>query len=76
MPEGFISPEGHGEGDEIEVLATLKLEAGGKACLVEIDGYELAGYEEEGEDKRTYAQAAADGFDEMMSRQSKERGGY
>lgn len=72
LPEGFSVPEGHGEGDEIEVLATLRLESGGKACLKEVDGHALPGYEDESEDKRSYPQAAADAFDQMKSKQ----GGY
>jgi len=74
LPEGFSVPEGHGEGDEIEVLATIKLEAGGKACLYEIDGHAMPGYEDD-EDKRSYPQAAADEFDKMKAAQGG-GGGY
>lgn len=67
-------PEGHSEGDDIEVLATLRLEAGGRACLKEVDGHALPGYEEE--DKRSYPQAAADEFDKMKAAQSTSPGAY
>lgn len=72
LPDGFSVPEGHGIGDEIEVLATLRLEDGGRACLVEVDGKAMPGYDDASEDKRSYPQAAADEFDRMKSTQ----GGY
>ena len=58
-------PEGHSEGDEITCLATLKLEAGNKACLTHVDDQPLAGYEDDDEDdsKMTYPQAAAKAMD-------------
>jgi hypothetical protein len=77
LPEGFSVPEGHGEGDHIDVLATLELEADGRACLKEIDGHAMPGYDEDG-DKRSYPQAAADEFDKMKTAQQAQptQGGY
>lgn len=36
LPAGFSMPEGKGVGDTIQIMATLKLEEGGKACLTKL----------------------------------------
>lgn len=67
-------PEGKGEeGDEIELVDTWRVKPDGKLCLVEFDGHKMPGYdgdygeaEPDKEDKRGYADAAADAMEEDM----------
>lgn len=62
IPEGFTPPEGTAEGDTFDVGATIKMESGGKLCLVKIDGVPLPGYEEQaakGEKAKEGASSAA-----------------
>ena len=52
LPEGFSIPTGKMPGDDIEVLATLRLkENGSSACIVELDGVPMPGYDDKGDGK-------------------------
>lgn len=68
LPSGFVIGENVGEGDEMDTLATIQIKKGGKACLVALDDYRMPGYDgtkkEKSEDKRSYADAAADNMEE------------
>jgi hypothetical protein len=71
LPEGFVVPESSSKvGDEFEVLATIQVKSGGKACLVAIDGYRMPGYTDG--DDRSYEDAAA----EAMESEESTGGGY
>ena len=51
-PEGFEIPEGTKEGDTFEAMATLRLDAGGRLTLVNLEGHECGcGMGEEGEEE-------------------------
>jgi hypothetical protein len=66
LPEGVMIPENKSVGDEFEALATLKLEEDGRCCVTAIDGEPLPGYEDDKDDKRTYAQAAGDAMEKSQ----------
>lgn len=51
-PKEYTVPEGITEGDTFDVAATMKMESGGKLCLVKIDDIPMPGYEEEAEKGR------------------------
>jgi len=68
-PPGFALPEGKAVGDDIEVMASVRVKPDGRLCLVELDGNRMPGYKEGDEDEpdgKTYAQAAADRMDAEM----------
>lgn len=44
LPAGFQLPEGKGEGDDIQVLATLEIKGDGTACLVKLGDVPMDGY--------------------------------
>lgn len=46
-PKEYTVPEGIEEGDTFDVAATMKMESGGKLCLVKVDDIPMPGYEEE-----------------------------
>lgn len=64
-PKGFVLPEGKGEGDDVEVLATVRAKSDGRLCLVELDGHRMPGYRDDEDDGKTYAQASSDAMDEQ-----------
>lgn len=73
LPEGIEIPDGSVPGDEVEMLARVKLGEGGKAQLIALDGLAIKGYEngeEEGEEdeKEMEAKPAAGG--EMGKKQA------
>lgn len=41
LPEGYMPPEDSAEGEDIQVLAKIRLKGPGKACLVSLDGAEF-----------------------------------
>lgn len=49
LPDGFVSPEGKSTGDTIEIMATVRLEDGGRACLVKLANADMPGYEDKEE---------------------------
>lgn len=51
-PKEYTVPEGITEGDTFDVAATMKLESGGKLCLVKVDDIPMPGYEEEADKGR------------------------
>lgn len=63
-PDGFVAPEGKAIGDDVELLATVRLKKGGRLCLVELDGVRMPGFRDDEDDGKTYANAAGDAFDE------------
>ena len=70
-PEGFVLPEGKAVGDDVELMATVRMKPDGRLCLVEIDGVRMKGFRDDEDDGKTYAQAAADMMDEGSG-----QGGY
>lgn len=50
LPAGFSVPEGKTTGDTIEIMATLKLEDGGMACLTKLGDTPL--YDEKDEKEK------------------------
>ncbi len=62
-PEGFSLPEGKQVGDDIEVMATIRVKPDGRLCLVEIDGHRMPGYRDDEDDGKSYADASADAME-------------
>lgn len=64
-PEGFSLPEGKAVGDDIEVMATVRMKPDGSLCLVAINDSRMPGYRDDDDDGKTYAQASAEEFEPM-----------
>lgn len=45
LPDG-LDLEGKEEGEELEVVGTIKIEPDGKGCFVKVNGIELPGYKD------------------------------
>lgn len=63
-PSGWVSPEGVGENEDIELMASVRVKPGGRLCLVELDGIRMPGYRKDDDDGKTYAQASSEAYDE------------
>lgn len=72
LPEG-LDLEGKKEGEELEVVGTVKIEPDGRGCFVKINGIELPGYKdgEPDEDQDDGAERSTSRFsDAAMSDES------
>jgi len=63
-PDGWNLPEGKAVGDDIEVMATVRVKPDGRLCLVELDEHKMPGYRDDEDDGKTYAQAAGDAMEQ------------
>lgn len=70
-PEGFTLPEGKAVGDDIELMATVRVKPDGRLCLVALNDERMPGFRDDEDDGKSYADASADVMDEGMM-----EGGY
>lgn len=45
LPSGFAIPEGKQVGSRVKVMAEIELKPNGRACLAELDGVAMPGYQ-------------------------------
>ena len=69
-PEGFVLPEGKAVGDDIELMATVRVKPDGRLCLVALNDERMPGFRDDEDDGKSYATASADAMDDG------EKGGY
>lgn len=68
-PSGWTIPEGKSVGDDIELMATVRVKPDGRLCLVALNDEKMPGFRDDEDDGKSYANAAADAMDG-------EEGGY
>lgn len=67
IPNGLSIPEGTEEGEEVEYMASFRLEKGGKLCLLEIDGQPLPGYDDKGKDTKESEPSFSDRYHQALN---------
>lgn len=72
-PDGFDMPEGVKVGKEFEAVASLTMTKDGRICLKKLDGIEIGGEKEEGEDESDEKDAGG-GFLDSMEKTFSENG--